>query len=34
MLKESGFDIIRSKFVTEPLVFGGGKHLFVLAERM
>ena len=33
LLKECGFDIIWSKFVVESPTFGGGRHLFVLAQK-
>jgi ubiquinone/menaquinone biosynthesis C-methylase UbiE len=33
MLSDCGFHIIWSKTITEQLAFGGGQHLFVLAQK-
>jgi len=33
MLQECGFNVVWSKFVVESPAFGGGKHLFVLAQN-
>ena len=33
MLDECGFSVIWSREITEQLVFGGGRHLFVLAQK-
>jgi hypothetical protein len=33
MMADCGFRIIWSKVVTEQSVFGGGQHLFVLAQK-
>jgi len=34
MLEDCGFGIIWSRTVTEQLAFGGGRHLFVLAQKV
>ena len=34
MLEECGFNVIWSKLVVEQPAFGGGRHLFVLAEKV
>ena len=33
LVEECGFGIIWSKFITESPAFGGGRHLFILAEK-
>jgi ubiquinone/menaquinone biosynthesis C-methylase UbiE len=33
MVTECGFNVIWSRTITEQLAFGGGKHLFVLAQK-
>ena len=34
MLEDCGFDVIWSRTITEQLAFGGGRHLFVLAQKV
>ena len=34
MMADCGFQVIWSKVITEQLVFGGGKHLFILAQKV
>jgi ubiquinone/menaquinone biosynthesis C-methylase UbiE len=34
MMVDCGFRIIWSRIITEQLVFGGGQHLFVLAQKV